>query len=274
MRQIGTQVSSMTVALQERGVLRSHALAKRFAPHFHNTYSVVALKQGSAEIKSRRWTGTAGAREVFFFNPYEVHSAHCPIQDTEYTTLYLTENFVAQCLDLELRDRVIDFENLIPVQGYETQELCDALFTPQTDGKFLELALRRLLTTCKFSIRAASKDSGTLVQRACSLIQQNATQAIKTEELAHKLGVHKSHLVRSFSKIVGIPPQTYLRQVRIAKAKELICEGLALSEIAAFMDFSDQAHFTREFKKVFGVPPGSLSRDICTPQRKDYRFKG
>jgi len=50
--------------------------------------------------------------------------------------------------------------------------------------------------------------------------------------------------------------------VRVAKARELICSGMGLSEVALMLEFSDQAHLTREFKKVFGVPPGVLSRTI------------
>jgi AraC-like DNA-binding protein len=57
-------------------------------------------------------------------------------------------------------------------------------------------------------------------------------------------------------------PQKYIRQVRVAKSKELICEGLELADVAAMLDFCDQAHLSREFKKVFGVPPGALSRDV------------
>jgi AraC-like DNA-binding protein len=68
---------------------------------------------------------------------------------------------------------------------------------------------------------------------------------------------------------VGMAPQTYMRQVRVAKARELICEGSELSEVALMLDFSDQAHLSREFKKVFGVPPGALSRDIGNHRRKN-----
>ena len=92
---------------------------------------------------------------------------------------------------------------------------------------------------------------------------------MRTEELAREMGVHKSHLVRVFSTAVGMAPQKYMRQVRVAKATELIAEGFPLTDVALMLNFSDQAHFTREFKKVFGVPPGALSRDIGGCRRKN-----
>jgi AraC-like DNA-binding protein len=99
-------------------------------------------------------------------------------------------------------------------------------------------------------------------------LRKNCTRAVRTEELARELKVHKSHLVRVFSNAMGMAPQMYMRQVRVAKARELISGGSQLSEVAHMLDFSDQAHLTREFKKVFGVPPGALSRDVGGHRRK------
>jgi AraC-like DNA-binding protein len=53
-----------------------------------------------------------------------------------------------------------------------------------------------------------------------------------------------------------------LRQVRVAKARELICAGVSLVDVAQAAGFCDQAHLTREFKKIHGVPPGRLSRGV------------
>lgn len=257
----------MSFALQQPGLLRAQAHARRFDPHLHSTYSIVALKQGLAEIKSARWSATAHARDVFFFNPYEVHSAYCPMQDAEYGTLYLSKGFLAQCLALDPNGGQVTIDTSILGPNSATTDLLDALFTPELNENHIEASLRRVLNVCAFSINPDSDSTGALVWRACLLIQKNCTRAITTEELARELGVHKSHFVRAFSKTVGIAPQSYLRQVRVSKARELICEGMELSTIAFLLDFSDQAHLTREFKKVFGVPPGSLSRDIRTNRR-------
>lgn len=68
---------------------------------------------------------------------------------------------------------------------------------------------------------------------------------------------------------MGITPETYIRQLRIAKAQKLICAGVRLSDVAQWLGFCDQAHLSREFKKVFGVPPGALSHDVhSTPPRR------
>jgi AraC-like DNA-binding protein len=84
-------------------------------------------------------------------------------------------------------------------------------------------------------------------------LRKNCTRAVRTEELARELKVHKSHLVRVFSNAMGMAPQMYMRQVRVAKARELISGGSQLSEVAHMLD---------------RVPPGALSRDVGGHRRK------
>ncbi len=264
-----TQVNSMSFALEQSDLLRARAKASRFDPHLHSTYSIVALRRGAAEIRSDRWSGTARAGDVFFFNPYEVHSAYCVEEDTEYETLYPSREFLAGCLAAEHHDGPVNIQTAILERSSVTSELIDTLFTPAVERSFIETSLRRMLAACVFSTDPAVRNPGALARTACLLIRNNSTRAMRTEDLAREMGVHKSHLVRSFSTAVGMPPQTYMRQVRVAKAKELICAGSELSEVALMLDFSDQAHLTREFKKVFGVPPGALSRDVGSRRRRN-----
>lgn len=263
-----TQVSSMSFALQRYDLLRAHGTARRFDPHLHSTYSIVALWRGTAEIRSARWSGTARAGDVFFFNPYEVHSACCSGEDAEYATLYPSGEFLADCLALGRRDRPLGIQTAILRQHPVTAQLVEALFAPVAEGDAIEASLRRMLAACDFSTDPALQSAGALARRACLLIHANGTRAMRTEDLAREMGVHKSHFVRAFSTAMGMAPQTYIRQVRVAKARDLICEGADLSEVALMLDFSDQAHLTREFKKVFGVPPGALSRDIGGRRRR------
>ncbi|WP_019012485.1 helix-turn-helix domain-containing protein [Deinococcus aquatilis] len=256
-----TQVNAMSFALPHSNLLRAHATAIEFDPHLHSTYSIVALRKGVAEIRSARWSGIARAGDVFFFNPYEVHSASCSEENAEYETLYPSKDFLIGCLDHERLDEPLHFQTAILGTSSATVEFIDTLFTPVIEGNSIEAALRQIVARCDFSTDAVQSPEP-LARRACLLIHKNCTRAMRTEELARELGVHRSHLIRTFSNAVGMAPQTYLRQVRVAKARELICEGSDLSEVAFMLDFSDQAHLTREFKKVFGVPPGALSRDI------------
>lgn len=257
-----TEVRALTFDLQQTDLLRAHAIARGFDPHLHSTYSIVALRRGEAEIRSERWSGRVRAGEVFFFNPYEVHSARCCGQDADYATLYLSQQLLTNYLNVEGRNEAPKIHTTVLKRSSATSELIDALFTTWVEDPSFETPLRSALKACDLSAGPAPHCRGTLAVEACLLIQRNCTRAMQTKELAREMGVHTSHLIRCFSAAVGMAPQTYIRQVRVAKARELICAGVNLSEVACMLEFSDQAHLSREFKKVFGVPPGVLSRVI------------
>ena len=53
-----------------------------------------------------------------------------------------------------------------------------------------------------------------------------------------------------------MPPHAFQTQVRIAKAKKLIRDGLSLSFIAARMGFADQSHFIGHFRRLLKITPG------------------
>ncbi|WP_241119780.1 helix-turn-helix transcriptional regulator, partial [Achromobacter xylosoxidans] len=83
------------------------------------------------------------------------------------------------------------------------------------------------------------------------------------EALARADGRHRSTLVKQFARRYGLPPQAWLRNWRVARARALLRGGLPLAEAALAVGFADQAHLTRVFKQVYGSPPGVLRRSAA-----------
>lgn len=63
------------------------------------------------------------------------------------------------------------------------------------------------------------------------------------------------HLLREFKKHTGLPPHSWLVQRRIQKAKQLLKQGVRITEVAQLTGFSDQSHLNRHFKSAIGVTP-------------------
>lgn len=203
------------------------------------------------------------AGEVFFFNPFEVHAANSGREPVDYETLYPTNEFIEACLGKRDKNAIVNIQTDVISRTRLTRELAEALSGPTTDRVEIEEALRSLIQICKISTCMPEDSSAFLVRKTCKFIKSNYPLLMRTEDLAEKAGVHKSHFVRTFKNATGLTPQKYIRQVRVAKARDLISNGSVLSEVAQMVGFCDQAHLTREFKKVFGVPPGRLSRHIA-----------
>ncbi len=68
--------------------------------------------------------------------------------------------------------------------------------------------------------------------------------------------------MRVFRQETGLPPHTYLIQLRINQAKAHLQAGETIAEVAAATGFSDQSHLTRRFKRIVGVTPGQYVTSI------------
>ncbi|MGO8959707.1 MAG: helix-turn-helix domain-containing protein, partial [Streptosporangiaceae bacterium] len=99
------------------------------------------------------------------------------------------------------------------------------------------------------------------VGAVCELLHERLAEPPSLSELAATTGLSQFALLRAFRTQTGLPPHAYLNQLRVRRARALLDDGLAPSEVAALTGFADQAHLTRHFKRVVGVPPGAYQRE-------------
>lgn len=84
----------------------------------------------------------------------------------------------------------------------------------------------------------------------------NYREPVTLSDLSVFTGRTPNHITHSFKSVTGLTPIEYLLHVRIAKAKELMCDKIMpISEIADETGFCDQAYFNRVFKKLTGCSP-------------------
>lgn len=98
------------------------------------------------------------------------------------------------------------------------------------------------------------------VRRAMEYLRERMTEPIRLDVLARHAELDKFHLCRAFRAQVGMPPHTYLIQLRVARAKELLLRGVRASEVAPRVGFYDQAQLTRHFRRIVGTTPARFGR--------------
>jgi len=91
-------------------------------------------------------------------------------------------------------------------------------------------------------------------------LRANVRRNVRLEELARLNGLSKAYAIRSFRRVVGMPPYEWLLQLRIEEAKALLQAGRAISEVALEFGFADQSHFHRRFKSVTGMTPAAYAK--------------
>ncbi|MEC3954520.1 AraC family transcriptional regulator [Nocardia sp. CDC153] len=83
------------------------------------------------------------------------------------------------------------------------------------------------------------------------------------DELAQLCNLSRSAFAARFAARVGKPPATYLAQVRLDSATDLL-RGTALTipHIAERVGYTSEAAFSRAFKSRYGTPPARWRRDL------------
>lgn len=75
------------------------------------------------------------------------------------------------------------------------------------------------------------------------------------EELSREVGSSRSEFAERFTRLVGVPPITYLAKWRMQVASALLNDNMNIATVAAEVGYGSEASFSRAFKKVVGVPP-------------------
>ena len=102
---------------------------------------------------------------------------------------------------------------------------------------------------------ANSIDPSGIINKAISFIDGKFSEDIRLADIAEHSGVTTSYLCRLFKRNTGITINTFITQKRIEKSREMLKEGLPISEVARLSGFSDQSYFTKVFRQSEGVTP-------------------
>lgn len=90
-------------------------------------------------------------------------------------------------------------------------------------------------------------------------LEEHYQQRISLDELAEQFYINKYYLTRIFKEYYGVSVNSYLQQLRITQAKQLLrFTNLPVEQIAAQCGIPDPNYFSRAFRKVEGVSPGQF----------------
>ena len=103
---------------------------------------------------------------------------------------------------------------------------------------------------------ALSDTRDTWIEQAARLLSERLVNPPKLEVLASELGVSVDTLQRAFKRRYGLTPGSFLLDLRMDRARELLESTQAsVAQIGYSVGYGDPAAFTRVFKRHFGYPP-------------------
>jgi AraC-like DNA-binding protein len=101
-----------------------------------------------------------------------------------------------------------------------------------------------------------NKQDMTYIRQAKTILDENFDKHITIPQLARQAGINEAKLKEGFRELYGNSIHTYIQQLRLEKAKQLLLTtAMSITEITYHIGYGHVTHFTTLFKKEFGLTP-------------------
>ncbi|MBB4930971.1 AraC-like DNA-binding protein [Lipingzhangella halophila] len=252
-------------------LLKARYVQHTFSRHVHETYTIAVIESGIEEYAYRGATHRVGPGGIAVVEPDEVHTGHAGIPEGwRYRVLYPEVAVVTEVArDLGLPD-VPAFSGTVLTDpatagtlrnAHQASEHGDRLSASTLTRQALHLLLARHTRSRPQGPARTAGPTGS-VAAARDLLRESLVDPPRLEDLAEAVGARPYPLLRAFRASFGLPPHSYVTQVRVSRARRLLRDGAAPAEVAIRVGFADQPHLTRHFKRHMGVTPGAYQRGI------------
>lgn len=254
-------------------LLRATYITHAFSRHSHDEYAIGVIESGVEEFAYRGAIHHAPAGSIAVVHPGEVHTGHAGVPEGwSYRMLYPPVELVQLAIAGDAAN------------SQSTEELSWVPYfdSPVIHDPELALCLRHLHQALECGVTTLARESkmlwtlNQLVRRhgdqrllppsstvesaaiavAREYLDAHYTHNVSLEQLAAVTQLKPLRLLRSFQKVIGLPPHRYLIQTRVLQAKCLLAQGMAIADVAFETGFTDQSHLNRHFKRLVGVTPG------------------
>jgi len=104
------------------------------------------------------------------------------------------------------------------------------------------------------------------VSRAMTLLEEDLSRDWTLEEMARRLEIDRSHLIRIFRKRTGLTPMLWLARRRgELAAVRLLTTDAPIGDIGREVGWLDPNYFARRFRSLFGLSPREYRSQLPCP---------
>jgi len=235
-----------------------NAPENRYDSHIHKECEILVHISGDINfnVENRIYPVLPG--NVIITRPYEYH--HCIYKSArthKHFCISLSSDSNEDLLDIFFKRKAGE-KNLL-VFGKDDSKQLIKLCYEMLDSNNAQLNeycnfFRLMQFLKKAMLPDLSVHSNNDVIFAMTYMNEHISEKISIEAIAKLCNVSVNTLERHFAEMLDNSPSQYLRQKRLAKAKELLAE-LNVSETCDQCGFADISAFVSQFRKAFGITP-------------------
>ncbi|MGM0920365.1 MAG: AraC family transcriptional regulator [Bacillota bacterium] len=234
-------------------------------PYYHWLQTIEG--EGKFSFNAQEYTLTRGCGVLL--KPYTPHDYFT--MGKRWSTIYVTfgGTSVASILDalkLNFSSLYTDLENqrfASIIEGMLGKIEEDAEFSKLDLSSYLYNFLINLRKYGKMNNQPSLSNYYDKIRPMVDWLEWAYTEDIGLKDMAAHLNVSSQYLNRLFQNTFNMSPYSFLIQLRIRKAKEILIQNsdIPLKNVAFLVGFNDVSNFVATFKKHEGMTPKSY-RDI------------
>ncbi|GBL00911.1 AraC family transcriptional regulator [Vibrio harveyi] len=99
-----------------------------------------------------------------------------------------------------------------------------------------------------------------LIRQSKVFMEKHHSENIELNDLAKAAFMSRFHYVRIFKQMYGVTPRSYLRDMRIKKAKVLLKEGHSITDTCFQVGYESLTTFSSVFRKSTGYSPKAFQK--------------
>ena len=256
-------------------VIMNHPNAKFDYPiHCHPEYEINLVMKTSGTRVVGDYEEAFSDLDIVMTGPYVPHVWKSDLLTNHVITIQVSSDLpsfqmINKRLFMPIRQLLVDSTQGLQFYGSEAERIRDEIMELtriqgfQTATKFLTLLnfmaaapRRKLVSNMYESENLVNSSKSRRITKACKYIEENISQKISLAEVAALVNMSESAFSHFFKKKTGISFITYVNNLRVAKACDLLAStSLSASEICYDCGFNNKSNFIRIFTKRKNMTP-------------------
>lgn len=241
--------------------------------HHHNSYEIYILESGTRNYIIDDELFEISEMDVALINPYVLHKTTGGAYRRTLISIrpgYLKKHFseeVISCLLEPFNHRVISLNNTLYLKLHS---VCQKLLATPEEDRFVYVA--ELLILLKNASKSCATDKKILssnekqVAEIIKFVNSNYLEIKNLDDICSHFFITKGHLCRVFKNTLNMSVISYLNNVKVQNACELLANtNKNITEVGFESGFNSTMYFCKTFKKYLGISPLEYRKKCRNP---------
>ena len=242
----------------------------KFQLHNHDEYEILVFLEGDARYMVEEKSYTLEPGDIMLIRKHEMHRIYHnrPVRYRRIILMVSPEFFAENhCQEYESQflKAYQGMGNKIAADIVRSSGLFDAFeryrrysedYAVKNDTPILKATIIEILYLInKIAGFSAADLTNSPIKPVILYLNNCYSEDITLDMLEERFFMSKFYICRAFRKATGLTVHEYIRRKRLTKVRELINDGMNISEAAMKAGFHDYSSFYRAYLKEFGVAP-------------------